>query len=438
MADPTEFIHPIIQAMLASAENDRKLAQQKETNRSNQADEAARQQQIDQVKQSHIDDYGLAKQRLDAEVSHLQSQMDMEHVSKLKDLSDLVSSGAVKPQEVQGALGVQTFPGVQGGYAAGTFQTPEEHLQSLAKQTGAITTAQEAAKQPFEQAARDDQYDKAVKVANIGASGREDVARIADESRQYKAKLDNDYRNQVLDMKIQALKNGNATPDEAANLYHDVYISGTTKYGTLNKQQRASVDAIVPKNHTPIDPKDNEAFDNIPSVQNIFNTASQLSGYSFKPGSGNMLETLQGHLGIGGEQKALADALKTDVERLIPIYTKVTRASGAEIRQQFEGLYSPYNSPKENAEKIAKAESFFDSIIQPVLAKYPKDQATQILSNRNIVYKGYTIPGTDSSAQTTPALTSQGTGKTKPAIELPDGTRISDTPANRLKHGIPQ
>ena len=111
----------------------------------------------------------------------------------------------------------------------------------------------------------------------------------------------------------------------------------------------------------------------------------------------------------------------------------MSRFSESTIKNQLEGLYSAGNSPQENANKVANAEQYLNSIVQPVLAKYPKDQVKTILSQRDIPYKGYTIPGTDTQPQT-PAPQ----GNTIKAIRLSDGTHISDTPANRLKYGIPQ
>ena len=84
------------------------------------------------------------------------------------------------------------------------------------------------------------------------------------------------------------------------------------KFSTLNKNERQQVMNFAPPGHTPLDPKDNDLIDNIPKVQDILSTAQELSKYSLHPTSGNVVETLQGQFGLGGNQQQLKDSLKSE------------------------------------------------------------------------------------------------------------------------------
>lgn len=397
--DPTRFIHPIIAAMIANADYQQKVKSQAEEARSNKANEDLRQQQLQDTVETHKNDYNLAKDRLTAETNHLMSLMENEHQERIRGAYQDVQSGLKKPQDIPGALGVQQIPGTDVTGATGSFPTPEEHFVNLGKQAAAVTTATEGAKQPFEQAARNDQFQKAITVANIGAGSKEDVARTVDATKRLIDQNKMDYQSQLLDLKRQSLLQGNTNGDQAAKLYNDVYVTGTTKFSSLNKNERNLVLNSAPSGHTPLDPKDNDLIDNIPKVQDILHTAHELAGYSLHPTSGTVLPTLQGSFGLGGPQQELKDSLKSKVDALVPIFAKVSRFSESTIRNQLSGLYSSTNSPQENATKVAQTEDYLNSIVQPVLKKYAPDQMKQILSNRDIAYKGYTIAGTQDQGQ---------------------------------------
>lgn len=429
MAGPEDFISPIIKAMLANAEFQQRGKQQAEEQRSNRENEKIRREQLKQASDFHTDEYKQAQMRLDAEVAHLHALMDNEHAQRQRQAREDVAKGLVKPQNVPGTVGVQQIPDTDLLGPTGSFQTPEDVLNLQNKATAGKITAEETAKAPFEQAARDDQFHKAVTVANIGANSKEDVARIADQTRRMIDQNKFDYQNQLLDIKRGQLLQGNANADQASKLYNDVYITGNTKLSSLTKEQKNQVINFAPPGHTPLDAKDSDSINGIPKVQDILNTAKDLAGYSLHPTSGTLSDTLQGQLGLGGKQQELKKSLKSQVEALVPIFARVSRFTETTIRNQLEGLYSATASPQENARNVARTEKFFDDIINPILGKYGKDQAVKILSNRDIAYKGYTIPGTDSPSTGT-------SGKTKSAIQLDDGTHVADTPANRLKYGI--
>ena len=196
-----DFINPIIKSMLANADYQQKSKQQQEEARNNLAAESFRQKQLDQAKSFHEDELKQAKARLDNETQLLNAQMDREHLEKLKTLGDLSAAGTIKPQNTPGAIGVQNFPGVEGQFPTGTFQTPEEAFAQKLKQGVDFTTATENAKEAALAPGREDAYKKAVAVAGIGANSREDVARTAAQTKMSIDQNRLDYQNQLLDLK---------------------------------------------------------------------------------------------------------------------------------------------------------------------------------------------------------------------------------------------
>lgn len=397
---PEEFISPIIKAMLANAEYQQNARKQTEEERSNKEVEKQKKDELKQRQDEHTDNYKQAQQRLDAEVAHLHALMDNEHAQNQRQARLDVQQGLTKPQDIPGTVGLQNIPGSDVVGPTGSFSTPQDATDLLANRTAAVTTATETAKAPFEAASREDSFKKAITVANIGQTKAEDVARIAADTKRAIDSNRLDYQNRLLDFKQQSLMQGN-DGDLAAKLHHDIDIAGTQKVTSLTPKQKELYQRSSPPGQSPLDPKDSDSINAIPKVQDILDTATKLSKYSLFHGD-NKVDALQGHFNLGGPRQQLERSLKSQIDALVPIFARVSRFTETTIRNQMEGSYSPTASPEENLKSVGATEKFFDDIINPILGRYSKQQATDILSARDIAYKGYTIPNTSAPAPSTP------------------------------------
>ncbi len=450
MAGEQEYIHPIIQAMIAShqlAQGSQHLKQQAEAEKNRKELE---QQRIDQEKTRIENEHEYHKSLVENATQLLHAHLGQARNEAIKELQGMSSSGIdiskISPGTPQSNLpnmgnipmtgelapeqtinlpdlGINNVP-------VSAFASPEKVFALRAKGIGLQKTAELGAEQPF--------IEKGQEFLE-GQQGRLLASQVQreQETRKSAEKIaEGNNRSAELRARIAAnahingLKMGEMfDPDSIQNGVNDIYITGnTTQYPT--KMRQAILNA-APAGYTPIDKKDTPILDQIPKIEKTLDIANQLTEFSR---NSNLGSTIGGAFGFGDAAR-LKNELTGVAGNIAETFGKeVGRKSEGDIQRAVKLLYSPTLTKAENQKNVTEAEQIFKSTLQPILGKYQnQEQLNAILSNRGIDPSRYITPSKPSPTDKLPK-----SGKTKSAILLDDGTTIPDTPENRQLHGLPK
>jgi hypothetical protein len=441
MADSETYIHPIIQAMVDSANlKSRAISQQ---NQSDQAKEQAefRRKQLAEVVKRAEEEHQLNKQRLDFEqktqaANHDLAVQQFMHLAKHGVLED-IAAGIQNPDTLPTAPSIPTTLNSQPGNptqvtaspasvapapnfsqmpapgpsssqdgnvdVAGTAMPraavaaiPAQVAAVAGNKAKAIAEAQDAAKLPNQTAAADAAYKRALDLEDRRAKSAENVARI-------NAAAGHDRSELSLLARMMAVNGGMMVdPDVAASKY-DAILNGQTGYTSLSKAEKAAVDKIAATRGTSL-PTNQAAYskklDQLAGIQDLVDQYRSLAANYSKdspsqPDATTFDKAVKGvqHIPLvgrfvdptnipGTDLKSKADALKAQGGALASYFDQQNRKSDAEILRQFGGLFDAKATTAQNLDKIESHLQALRKSVKGNFAGVNAQDVANVLSNR--------------------------------------------------------
>lgn len=438
MADATDYIHPIIQAMVDSANlKSRAIGQQNQSDQEreqakNRRDELAlavnRAKEESRLNDSRLDlqrqQYKQAQDEFIAKTHHdaladistglqpveglksaptiptaLNSQPGAPNqtvtpspasVAPAPNFSQMPAPGPADSQDGNVDVGGTSMP------RAVVAQIPQNVAKIAGQRAQAVAEAQDAAKLPNQAAAtkaaqdREDardkaNYDRAIAVARITANSNHDRGEM------------------LLLGRIMAMNGGMPVDPDVANSKYNSILDGQTGYATLSKGEKDSVDKIAAMRGTSL-PTNQSAYskklDQSVAVQKLLDQYRDLatnfsSDSPNQPDAGLLDKTVKGAqqiplvgrfinpAGIPGTdiQSKVAD-LKSQAGQLAGYFDQNNRKSDQEIQRSFNGVFDPRSTMKQNLAKLEDHLKLVRASTKSNFAGINPQDVENVLSNR--------------------------------------------------------
>jgi len=389
--NPADYIHPIIQAYVQGQQLEQSRLQQEEAKRKNleqeKIDREAMKQRAELAQQAN----DLDKTRLDL----LLKQHSFESKAKgFESLSKAIAGGAKpQPSAIPGTFemgpgGVSVQQGIQdpltgNQYDPSLFPTLENIISGKAQEAGAITQSQAQARAPFEQEQdlRQGQIRQTLQRENEASDllrtreqiqSQEKIAQMRDATDRFTAQVA---------ARTRLALGGSENEGIVQSFINDAYITG-------NKPVPVKYEGVVrsnlPKDWTPISKGDANSLDVYPTIQRIADLSKQLAEYSYDGPKGGIGST--GKLAIGvGPAKVIKDELDNLAGQLAR-YEGVDKGAFSNKDREYaqSRIFRLGSSYKDNLSRAAEIEDYYRTKLSGNFAKYPEDQKSAILSNREI------------------------------------------------------
>src|SRR5665213_1893614 len=442
MADATDYIHPIIQAMVDSANlKSRAISQQNQSDQAKEEADFRRKQLAETVKRAQ-EEQNLNQQRLEFQQRTAADNHDLAirqfiHMAKHGVLED-IGSGLQSPDTLPAAPTIPTAlnsqpgdpsqivtpnpadvapapnfsqmpaPGLSssqdGNVDVGGSSMPRAAVaqipQNVANQKGAVeratAEAMDAAKLPNQTARDTANYQRAMDLADKQQSRAESVARI-------NAGASHDRGELAFLTRMMAVNGGmQVDPDVATNKYNGI-LDGQVSYTTLSKQEKAAVDKIAAMRGTSL-PTNQSAYskklDQSANIQKLLDQYRDLAtNYSSdspnQPDAGLLDRTVKGAQQIplvgrfvnpsnipGTDIQSRVADLKSQAGQLAGYFDQNNRKSDQEIQRSFNGVFDPRSTMKQNLAKLDKHLELVRGATQSNFAGINSQDVENVLSNR--------------------------------------------------------
>lgn len=438
MPDSETYIHPIIQAMIASADSkDRALAlaqRQKEQSdeqdfrRKQLAEVVQRAQDENRINQGHLD---LARQTHDLAVKQFI------HQAKHGVLED-IASGVQSPDTLPSAPTIPTALNSQPGDPSQTVTPSPASVQpapnfsqippsgpsssqdgnvdvggesmpraavaqipgNVARQKGlvesAVATAKDSAATPNQDKRDADNYKRAMDLADKQQSRAESVARI-------NASASHDRGELALLARIMAVNGGMAVDPDVATAKYNAVLDGQTGYTSLSKAEKSAVDKIAAMRGTSLPTNQasySKKLDQSVNIQKLLDQYRDLAtNYSSdspnQPDAGLLDKTVKGAQQIplvgrfinpssipGTDIQSKVADLKSQAGQLAGYFDQNNRKSDQEIQRSFNGVFDPRSTMKQNLEKLNKHLELVRSATKNNFGGINPQDVENVLSNR--------------------------------------------------------
>lgn len=389
--NPSDYIHPIIQAYVQGQQLEQAKIQQEEQKRKNLEQERIDREAMKQRAELAAQAADLDKTRIDL----LQKQHQFESRAKgFENLSRAIAGGA-KPQQMaipgtfeMGSGGVSAQQGIQDPltgsfYDPSMFPTLENLIAGKAQESGAITQAQMQARAPFEkeQDLRQGQIRQTLQRENEASdllrvreqiASQEKIAQIRDATDRFTAQVA---------ARTRLLLGGQENDSVIQSFVNDAYITGNKP---VPVKYEGAVRANLPSGWTPISKGDANSLDVYPTIQRIADLSKQLAEYSYDGPKGGIGST--GKLVIGvGPAKVIKDELDNLAGQLAR-YEGVDKGAFSNKDREYaqSRIFRIGSSYKDNLKRASEIEDYYKTKLSGNFAKYPEDQKSAILSNREI------------------------------------------------------
>lgn len=427
-ADSETYIHPIIQAMIESAQLkshslDRQNQSDQEKERAKQRREElkatiARAEQEHKINLGHLD---LQRQQYDLAVNDFKTRAQhgiledirtgtrpVESLPSAPTIPTALNSAPGDPSQIQNpgptsGLPPPNFsqmptPGPSssqegnvdvGGMSmprAAVAQIPQNAIRIAGQREAAVAKARDEALAPLQEKRDQKAYDRAIEVANIGADRAENVARINAAAGYSRSEL-------AMLTRMMALNGGmQVDPDVALSKYNAV-LDGQTGYTSLSKQEKAAVDKIAAMRHTSL-PTNQAAYqkklDQLGGIQGLIEDYRDLAkNYSKDSPEATFIQRIPGVNRLidstkipGTDLKSKADALKAQGGALASYFDQQNRKSDAEILRQFTGLFDSKSTAAQNLDKIESHVKTLRKSVKGNFAGINSEDVQRILSER--------------------------------------------------------
>lgn len=428
MADSETYIHPIIQAMVDSANlKSRAIGQQ---NQSDQAKEEAKFRR-DQLKETvaraerehdlNLQNLDLRKKEYDLQVQnahHLMQHGILEDiktgtrpveslpsapsiptalnsqpgdpsqnvtpspasVAPTPQFSQMPPAGPSSSQDGNVDVGGQLMP------RAAVAAIPDNANRIAGQKESAIATAKDSAATPNQDRKDADAYKRAMDLADKTQTRAESVARI-------QASASHDRGELALLARMIAVNGGmSVDPDVATSKYNSI-LDGQTGYQSLSKAEKAAVDKIAATRGTSLptnQPAYNKKLDQLSGIQDLVGQYRDLAqNYSKDSPNANIIQKIPGLNRLvdssnipGTDLKSKADALKAQGGALASYFDQQNRKSDAEILRQFGGLFDSKSTTKQNLEKIETHLQALRKSVKGNFAGINSQDVENVLNNR--------------------------------------------------------
>ena len=422
MANEASYISPIIQAMIASAQQEE--AQQ----RLQQGEEAQKQQVAAQKQQQSLQEKMVqqAEERLQNEADHnkgmlgvqqslAEAQIEGNRLNQVKMLHDLIGggvpAGAIQNQAPAG-VDVSQFPG------------PQQLAQNEAQRIGAATAAQEGARAPFVEQEKQNDFNRAQSLHNLDFQNRmtevgannaeaERLAQISGDRSMAVANLNGQYHLRGIEAMHQlGLDTSGGQPDQAKQLVDGLY-DGNIDYSKLTQDQKRAVGAYasgtgelssLPTNTAAYSKK----LDAVTGLQTLLNQYRDLAVNYSRDASGaatkGNYEFNMGALGTHGWVSSGSDldskmkALSASAGQLATFFDQQNRKSDAEILRKQIGNFDPKATTQQNLQKLQTHVGQLQQGVNNIFQGMDPNRVQTILHNRGISDFGFQQPGAPAPA----------------------------------------
>ena len=467
MAGEDQYINPIIQAMISSAQLAQSAQGQKNQVAQQKVADAQRdkmiQQEQDRLQEEHDYHNATIKNATDLLQAHLaqaHNETAFQRIQNFKDLSDLQAIGVNigklfpgqptnnlpqtgnpeidnDPSLTQQTVSLPGNPGDQQNIPLSAFPNPDEatshqaqllHAASFAKTQGEMEAMAPytATANSFTEKLRKQEADAAMqrtlaqganaeRVAGIRTQAEQDIANARNAVENHRTELEYGFGegSPMADIAANAEEagvNGEQDPSkQPANLRRGIAAAAAAKGDVIPTDFKAYTAALTGAKVT------QGLLDQARDIANQFSSDSK--GNSFL---GNAVKQHFGFTDVGSAVDSLESQVNTVAKSL-----GINRTSNAEMDRTFKGLFSPTRSTAQNLQNIDKAAHQLNiELEQQFPANIPASQKNRALRNRGIVdLGGYQDKGN------TPGATGYIRNKKT-------GSVVPDTPQNRQLIGL--
>lgn len=444
MSNEAQYINPILQAMISSAQIHQGKEELKQRALQAKADEELRSRAQDTHEKQVEYEHQHAQDMLEAQTKIISGKLMENRIAARKHVMESLANG-VDPSAFQlpdqsipggGIPGIGTIPqftkpGTPEGMLttpAGenlpvtAFPNPQQTTQLLAGRTKAVAGAQEEGKKEAEEpylisAANRNidaetkklQLEHANKLAELDKIGANNI-NVANVHGKYMIQAEQERTaGQIKGITIAHGLGLDDKQSAVANNLEDSLINGQADWSKLTKDEKTAVQQIATaKGHTlPMDAKDYKAkLDTISSVQKLIDNARDLANrFSSDSPEGSYVGGLVKPFILGTDIKAKLDELKSDGGQLASFFDKQQRKSDAEILRQVAGVFSPTNTKAQNMANINAKAAQLNNGVKQLFAGIPDAQKNYVLGNRGITdFGGYGDTGTLPPGQRPPGI----------------------------------
>lgn len=437
MAGEEQYYNPIIQAMIASAQNRRAIAQQAIEKDKNEQDRLFREQAAktaaDQFKQQHdmqLRAADLAEKQLGLQRQEHELHLHDQKLRISQALQKWVQEGG-KPEAFLNQMGLSglanpaatgnTLPlnpnidvanlgpnhpdypgpptlttGLQTPLSSLDISDPQAEANRIKTLMEAQAAGTEKGKAPYEEAkdARKLAHDKEL----LGLKGEADLKHL-----QAQGVIQRDVANinglWHLRGALAAHQQTGADPNVAKQLVDGVF-NGTTDMSKLPIDQKRAVEAYAAANgeakYLPTNfKKYSDALTSVSSVQELMNTLNDLATNYSRDSPGNLSKGNQefnlpiigtvGRVQPGSELQSKQDTLAGLAGRFAQFFDNWSgRKSNQEILRQIQGVFNPKATMKDNLQKIEDHKKVLQQNIREMFPGFKPERINQILSDHNI------------------------------------------------------
>lgn len=407
MAGEDQYINPIIQAMLHTANIQADARSLAEKTRQSKAEEAFRQSQLQQQEGQFEKDLELRHRQADLYGQQIKSLLEHQHIENIKDLHGLgvagVNIGAAMGQAgiggetPQGSFAPQpqiptitnpsassdkvNIPGV-GNVNPAAFGSPAQQAEIVFNQARAEAAGTQSIIGPEKE--KHDQADflRGVTLHNIDSARNQEVERMRAENNIIVA--------QIHAAATRAALTAQADPEAIANAYKGIF-DGQTSYSALPRELKAGVNLLAGQRGSSLPTNQKQYSDRLDTVSGIEDLITQYKdlaiNYSRDSKDSNLLyrlPLLNGTKIPYTDLKSKADQLKATGGSLASFFDKQNRKSDAEILRQFDGLFDPKSTMQQNLDKIEGHVKLVNTHLKGIFSGINPEDISMILSNRGL------------------------------------------------------
>ena len=433
--NPAEFYSPIIQAMIANAQ-DARQRQQNEVLAQQHKDEMALREKENDRFSKHLDTSEAQEQaRIDSEeavrTAARKHQLLLDKLDVAKNVQTGVvnaptqaqqqqsSSSPIDPQGPQGSQGTpQNGPVNVAGidFAPGELSSPQQAAQQEATKvqqtSGATVTGQQTAMQPFldKDATRSRETERlklvqeaanALTLQTQKGQDEKDTARIHGAYLLSNQRLEGANKLKEISTMHQLGAGDPVAAQSQVSGLIDAIDNGQRGYNTLSPDEKRGVDAMVAARGwvLPTDQKaHNKNLDTIVSMDTMLDQYRDLiNKYSRdSPSSNNDWQTsltqkladkTSGMIAPvipGGDMAAALNGVKSTAGKLMTTFEDLKRGSDSNIIRQVIGTFDPHATMQQNMTNTNQKQGLLNGITQRTFAGMPPEQVNKILGDNHI------------------------------------------------------
>lgn len=428
MAGEDQYINPIIQAMVHSAQLGQQRLETQERAKQFTQENKIRQQLADQANTELQNQSKYHQDVTENAHARLQLEEKESHLHAL-EVARQVIQGGTQPQDVQGSgsaaiapspglpAGVpaqpqmQQVPGIEGlQFPKGTFPGPQQEAERIKLEAGAKARGEAEGRLPSEQALaatnhanklleNEANLNNALKLHAQEGAEQEKIANIHGGYQLAASNVAGKYHllgiEKMHSLGLDGLGEDSGGAINTVNNAIDGILDGQTDYKGLRPDLKRAVDAVTGQRgwQIPTNQKDyQKKLDTVGNIQTLMQQYRDLAqNYSSdSPGGGGSFLQRQQKGQLGGivpvsPLNSKLDAMKATGGTLATFFDQQNRKSDAEILRQVTGSFDPKATVKENLDKLNTKQDLLNTTVRNTFAGFKPEQINYVLGNRKIV-----------------------------------------------------